>query len=73
MLGLQSTVAGIALLPASAITGILWDTFGAVVPFLFGASLSVAAALVLLLFLNSKPKIWHIADMSGKRISGNND
>lgn len=51
MLGLQSTVAGIALLPASVITGILWDSFGSAVPFVFGACLSLAAACILLLFM----------------------
>lgn len=54
MLGLQSTVAGLALLPASIITGLLWNTFGTVVPFVFGALLSLAAALILLLFLDRR-------------------
>lgn len=58
MLGLQSTVAGIALLPASVITGLLWNSFGSVVPFVFGACLSLAAAIILLLFMrNSSTKI----------------
>jgi MFS family permease len=51
MLGLLSTVVGVALLPASAIAGVLWDAFGAAVPFVFGACLSLAAALILLFFL----------------------
>jgi len=51
MLGLQSTVAGIALLPASVIAGFLWDNFGAAVPFVFGAALSLAAALILVVFM----------------------
>ena len=51
MLGLQSTVAGVALLPASLITGLLWNTFGSVVPFVFGAGLSLAAAAILLVFM----------------------
>lgn len=55
MLGLQSTVAGIALLPASLITGFLWDQFGSVVPFLFGAGMSFTAAIILLLFMKNKP------------------
>lgn len=54
MLGLHSTVAGIALLPASVIAGLLWNIFGAVVPFLFGAALAVISSLVLQLFL--KPR-----------------
>jgi len=50
MLGLQSTVAGIALLPASVITGLLWNAFGSAVPFVFGAALSFAAAMILMIF-----------------------
>ena len=51
MLGLLSTVVGIALFPASTIAGILWTAFGATVPFVFGACLSFAAALILFFFL----------------------
>ena len=51
MLGLHSTLVGIALLPASVIAGVLWDLFGAVVPFIFGSSLALAAALVLVFFM----------------------
>jgi MFS family permease len=47
MLGLHSTIVGIALLPASVIAGLLWNGFGPIVPFAFGAVLSFAAALVL--------------------------
>ena len=47
VLGLESTLVGVALLPASVIAGVLWDTFGPVAPFAFGASLSFIAALVL--------------------------
>jgi MFS family permease len=50
MLGLQSTAAGIALLPASVIAGVLWNAFGSVVPFVFGAGLSLTAALILVMF-----------------------
>lgn len=56
MLGLQSTIAGIALFPASVICGVLWDNFGSAVPFLFGAGMSAIAALLLLLFFKSSPK-----------------
>ncbi|MCL2784008.1 MAG: MFS transporter [Propionibacteriaceae bacterium] len=54
MLGLQSTIAGIALLPASIIAGLLWDNFGSSVPFLFGAATSAAAAIILILFMPSR-------------------
>ena len=53
MLGLHSTVSGIALLPASVICGVLWESFGSAVPFVFGAAMSAVAALILILFFNS--------------------
>ena len=51
MLGLHSTVVGIALLPASTIAGILWTVFGAPAPFVFGAALASVAAIILLVHL----------------------
>ena len=56
MLGLHSTVAGIALLPASIIAGLLWNLSGAASPFLFGASLSLLAAVLLLVFMKGREK-----------------
>jgi MFS family permease len=53
MLGLHSTVVGIALLPASVIAGLLWDGLGAPAPFLFGSGMSLAAALILLFFMKN--------------------
>jgi MFS family permease len=53
MLGLHSTIAGIALLPASVIAGLLWNTFGAWVPFVFGAVLSLSAAVILIFFMKN--------------------
>lgn len=47
MLGLHATLVGIALLPASAIAGVLWNAAGVAAPFLFGAVLSCVAALLL--------------------------
>jgi len=56
MLGLHATVSGIALLPASVVAGLLWTSYGAQVPFIFGAGLSLLAALILLLFMkNNRP------------------
>lgn len=52
MLGLHGTIVGVGLLPASIIAGLLWNTFGAVAPFAFGASLSLLAAVILVLLLN---------------------
>ncbi|MDR2036114.1 MAG: MFS transporter [Coriobacteriales bacterium] len=57
MLGLQATVVGIALLPASIIAGILWDTFNATVPFVFGAALSLVAALLLLFLMRNNARV----------------
>jgi MFS family permease len=51
MLGLHSTIVGVALLPASVIAGLLWNAFGSMVPFAFGASLSLASALILVVGL----------------------
>ncbi|HNW86819.1 MAG TPA: MFS transporter [Candidatus Limiplasma sp.] len=56
MLGMQSTLVGIALLPASAIAGLLWNVFGAAVPFLFGALMSLLAAMLLIFFMQDQPK-----------------
>ena len=53
MLGLHSTVVGIALLPASVIAGLLWDGLGAPAPFLFGSGMSLAAALILQFFMKN--------------------
>ncbi len=47
VLGLHSTIVGIALFPASLIAGLLWNAFGPVAPFALGAGLSLIAALSL--------------------------
>jgi MFS family permease len=51
MLGLHSTIAGIALLPASVIAGLLWNKFGSTVPFLFGATMSLISSILLIVFM----------------------
>jgi len=56
MLGLHSTVAGIALLPASVIAGALW-MIDSKVPFIFGACMSIIAAILLIIFMKNKKKI----------------
>ena len=56
MLGLHSTVVGIALLPASIIAGLLWKSFGPKIPFLFGSSLALFAAILLFVFLKDNKK-----------------
>ena len=47
VLGLHSTIVGIALLPASIIAGLLWDGIGAFAPFVFGGAMSLLSALIL--------------------------
>lgn len=54
MLGLHSTIVGVALLPASVIAGFLWTAFGAMVPFAFGSALSLLAAVILIFGLSQK-------------------
>ena len=51
VLGLHSTLSGIALLPASVIAGFLWENFGVQMPFLFGASTAIIAAIIIILFI----------------------
>ncbi|MGB9642496.1 MAG: MFS transporter [Candidatus Ratteibacteria bacterium] len=51
MLGLHATLVGIGLLPASIITGILWQKFGYSVAFGFGGSLGIIAAIGLMIIL----------------------
>lgn len=54
MLGLHSTLVGLALLPASVIAGLLWEAVGAYAPFAFGALLALAASLTLAIGLKTK-------------------
>lgn len=56
MLGLHATLVGIGLLPASLIFGLLWTAFGPAVPFAFGASLALLAAILLFFFFKPRPK-----------------
>lgn len=53
MLGLHSTLVGIALLPASGIAGVLWTEFGVRVPFIFGSGMSLLAAGLLFFLMKS--------------------
>ena len=54
MLGLHSTLVGIALLPASVIAGFLWENLGSSAPFVFGAVLSALASFLLMAFFKTK-------------------
>jgi MFS family permease len=51
--GFYNLAFSIAVFPASILFGLLWDKFGASVAFLISASISVAAALLLLTVRNS--------------------
>jgi MFS family permease len=46
--GLFNAAIGLTALPASLIAGILWQTFSPAAPFIFGASLSLVASLLLM-------------------------
>jgi MFS family permease len=48
--GIYGTSVGLATLPASFFAGFLWDTFGPVYPFCFGAIMAALAAILLFLF-----------------------
>lgn len=56
MLGLLSTLVGIALLPASVIAGVLWNTVGSFAPFASGALLSLTAAVLLGIRFRPEPR-----------------
>lgn len=56
MLGLHGTLVGIALLPASAIAGLLWDVAGPAFAFSYSATLSIVAAIILIFFIKDKRK-----------------
>ena len=57
MLGLHSTIAGIALLPASVIAGFWWEYAGAFAPFMFGSIMAVVAVILLVVFLQEKAEL----------------
>lgn len=56
MLGLHSTLAGIALLPASVIAGLLWNGIGAFAPFVYGGVMSLLAAVILMKGMKAKER-----------------
>ena len=57
MLGLHSTLVGIALFPASVIAGLLWDYVGGFAPFVLGATLSLISALILQIGLKNSNEL----------------
>lgn len=50
--GIYGMAVGLTTLPASFLAGLLWDKFGAPVPFYFGASTAIIACISLLIFLS---------------------
>jgi len=46
-LGTFASATGLALLPASLVAGFLWDRVGPAAPFFYGAAMSAAAAILL--------------------------
>jgi len=53
-MGLYHTAMGLALLPASAIAGVLWATFGPAAMFLFAGAMA-SVGLILLSFVQESP------------------
>lgn len=49
--GAYFTFTGLALLPASLIAGFLWDKIGPSAPFYYGSATSLAAAILMLVFM----------------------
>jgi MFS family permease len=50
-LGIYQAATGIMMLFASIIAGLLWDILGAPVPFIFGGSMAVLSALLLVVLM----------------------
>jgi len=57
LLGLQATVVGVTLMPASILAGLLWNTSGASAPFIFGGAMAVVAAALLLFGLKNRKNL----------------
>lgn len=54
-MGLYQSVTGVLVLVASLVAGALWDRFGAPAPFVFGATMSVAAAILFAIMCRTEP------------------
>jgi len=55
-LGLHASIVGLGLLPASIIAGVLWDTAGQSVPFIFGGILAFITSISVFIILSIKVK-----------------
>lgn len=56
-LGIYNAVLGLTLLPASILAGVLYDRVDSSVPFYFGAATATLAALLMLGFFRSRPRL----------------
>ena len=55
-LGLHASIVGLGLLPASIIAGVLWDTAGQSMPFIFGGILAFVTSVCVFIILSGKTK-----------------
>jgi len=53
-IGMYYTATGLLALAASVIAGLLWDFVGAYAPFLFGSTVALVAAVLLMIFLPAR-------------------
>lgn len=56
-MGLYNALLGITLLPASLIAGLLYDRVNSSIPFYFGAATAVLSAVLMFIFILTKPKL----------------
>ena len=55
-MGIYNALIGITLLPASLIAGLMYDKINSSVPFYFGAVTAILSAILMLIFILTKPK-----------------
>lgn len=56
-MGLYNALLGVTLLPASLIAGVLYDKVNSSIPFYFGATTAVISAILMVIFVVTKPKV----------------
>jgi len=60
-MGIYNALIGITLLPASLIAGLMYDKINSSVPFYFGAVTAILSAILMLIFILTKPKETNLA------------
>ena len=55
-MGIYNALLGVTLLPASLIAGLLYDKVNSNIPFYFGATTAVLSAILMVIFVVTKPK-----------------